>query len=89
MAGHEMSSNNMPCDIEASDCSLADELNYDGRAAKLELKHSPGDSPLAILPIVSTDAVPRHESIAGWHSTRSPPPAPTVPLNIFYCIYLI
>jgi hypothetical protein len=88
MAGHDMPSSEMPCATGAADCSLADELNHDGRAVKLELKDSPNDLPIAIHPSIAQASARQPAEYAGWRSTRSPPPAPSVPLNVFYCVYL-
>lgn len=88
MAGHDMASSQMPCATDATNCSLAEELNYDGRVVKLELKDSPNDAPIAIHPAISNAIVQRPARTNGWHSTRSPPPTPSVPLNVSYCVYL-
>ncbi|MBT8092494.1 MAG: hypothetical protein KJN77_05600 [Gammaproteobacteria bacterium] len=88
MAGHDGTSGEMPCATDATNCSLAEELNYDGRAVKLEVEDSPNDLPIAIHPSISNAAVRRPARNTGRHSTRSPPHIPSVPLNVYYCVYL-
>jgi hypothetical protein len=88
MAGHDMAPSEMPCATGATDCSLADEFNYDGRAVKLELKDSPNDLPIAIHPQAALVRTMQPAKHVGWHRTRSPPPGPSAPLNVIYCVYL-
>ncbi len=88
MSGHGMASKQMPCATDATNCSLAEELNYDGRVVKLEPKDSPNDAPIAVHPAISDAPAHRPARTTGWHNTRSPPPTPSVPLNVSYCVYL-
>ena len=88
MAGHQMAPSEMPCATDATNCSLAEELNYDGRTVKLEPKDSPSDSPIAIHPAVVNVLAQRPAETTGWYNSRSPPPTPSVPLNIRNCVYL-
>lgn len=88
MAAEESASGNMPCSIAATDCSQLDELNYDGRTAKLELNDAPNDSPVLLGPPIVLEPIFRPAEYLGRHSTRSPPPPASVPLNVFYCVYL-
>jgi hypothetical protein len=88
MAGHEMASGDMPCLTVAADCSLDDELNYDGRAVKLELKDLPNDLPIAIHPAIALAPSMRAAEYVGRHRTRSPPRGSSTPLNVLYCVYL-
>ena len=88
LSGHDMAASEMPCATAAADCSLLDELNYDGRMVKLEPKDTPNDCPVAIEPVISFDLLRRPEVSRGWHSGRSPPLAPATPLNVIYCVYL-
>jgi hypothetical protein len=89
MAGHDMAMGDMPCASAATDCSLADELNYDSRNTELKPKDSPQDLPIAVLPAIATVPALRPADYAGWHRTRSPPPGSSTPLNITYCVFLI
>ncbi|MBT8101306.1 MAG: hypothetical protein KJO82_16235 [Gammaproteobacteria bacterium] len=88
MAAEDSASGEMPCSIAATDCSLLDEFNYDGRTVKLELNDAPNDSPIAIGFPIDYESGRRPAEYLGWHSTRSPPPQLSVPLNVFYCVYL-
>lgn len=88
MPGNDTAKTEMPCSTGAADCSLADQLNYDGRSFKLEVKNAPNDLPLAVLPAVVFNPATRPAEYVDWHRTRSPPPGPSVPLNVFYCVYL-
>ena len=88
MAAEESASGDMPCSIAATDCSLFDELNYDGRTVKLELNDAPNDCPIAIGFPPTFESALKPIEYRGWHSTRSPPPPASVPLNVYYCVYL-
>lgn len=88
MVSHDMASRNMPCATDATNCSLAEELNFDGRVVKLELNDPPTDTPVAIHIAIASAVVQRPATTSGWYSTRSPPPIPSVPLNVFYSVYL-
>ena len=87
-AAEESASGEMPCATAATDCNLLDQLNYDGRTVKLELNDAPNDSPIAIGPPLTFESALKPIEYRGWHSTRSPPPPASVPLNVFYCVYL-
>ena len=91
--GHEMRGagamdHDMPCAGGMPDCSVADELNYDGRTAKLKVKNSPDNSPSAMLPVASLSVSIR----AVRHTYQRPkerhPPGPSRALNKLYCVYL-
>lgn len=84
----ESASGEMHCALAATDCSLVDELNYDGRIVKLELNDAPNDAPIAIGPPTVFDRGLRPADYSSWHRTRSPPPLAGVPLNVYYCVYL-
>ena len=86
--GNESASGEMPCAVAATDCSLVDDFNYDGRTVKLELNDPPNDAQVAIGPSAVFGAEPRPAEDLVRHSTRSPPPPASVPLNVFYCVYL-
>lgn len=88
MAAEESASGEMPCSNAATDCTLLDELNYDGRTVKLELNDAPNDAPIAIGPPIAFESHLEPVESLGWHSTRSPPPPASVPLNVYYCVYL-
>lgn len=88
MPGHDMAHNEMPCATDATDCSLFDELNYDGRIAKLEVNDAPTDCPIAIDTWGVSDANLIPAQYRGWYSSRSPPRGKTPPLNVLYCVYL-
>ena len=88
MASHDKAQATKPCATDATNCSLAEELNYDGRTVKLELKDSPSDSPIAMYPAVANVLAQRPVATTGWHSSRSPPPTPSIPLNVLNCVYL-
>ena len=88
MAADEAATSNMPCSNAATDCSLLDELNYDGRTVKLELNDPHSDSPIAIGPPLAFESNLKPVEYIGWHSTRSPPPPASVRLNVYYCVYL-
>ena len=78
----------MPCATNADDCSLADDLKYDGRNTELKLKDAPGDVPLAIVPANPQILATRSSAETGWFPARSPPPGNHTPLNVLYCVYL-
>jgi hypothetical protein len=84
----ESASSEMPCSTAATDCSLSDEFNYDGRSVKLELNDAPGDSPIAIAPPFVFESTSRPAKHHSWHPTRSPPPPSSVSLNVYYCVFL-
>lgn len=91
MHGHhtvvdEAAPGDMPCATKASDCSLVDEINFDGRSVKLEPKDTPTDSPIAIQSASVFEPTLRPAQRT-CHGSRSPPP-PSVPLNVYYCVYL-
>lgn len=88
MAARDSASSAMPCATQATDCGLPDELNFDGRAIKLELKDAPGDVSVAVLPAYGYQPARRPARYHHWHGSRSPPIASSVPLNIYYCVYL-
>ena len=88
MAAEDAASGGMPCSDAATDCTLLDELNYDGRLVKLELNDAPNDSPIAIAPPFVCEPNLRPAAYHGWHPSRSPPPPSSVPLNVYYCVYL-
>ena len=76
-----------PCETNASQCTIVDDFNYDGRSTKV--KDAPSDVPIGIT--LSDDGV-LSESRSYAHSAiggRSHPPSSSPPLNILYCIYLI
>jgi len=84
----ESASVEMPCSIAAADCTLLDEFSYDGRTVKLELNDAPHDSPVAtVSPIYPQSNLPLAEHVS-WHPSRSPPRPASVPLNVYYCVYL-
>jgi len=83
-----MASTKMPCATSATDCSVVDDLNYDGRSTKLEPKDSPNELPLAIHPAIATVPSLRSTESFDRHRNRSPPPGNSTPLNILYCVYL-
>lgn len=78
----------LPCATSADDCSLIDDLKYDGRNAELKLKDAPSNVLLAIHPSITQVSATRHGPGIGWHPSRSPPPGKRVPLNILYCVFL-
>lgn len=78
----------MPCATSADDCSLVDDLKYDGRNTELKLKDAPGDVPLAIVPANPQILATRSSAEIGWFPARSPPPGNHTPLNVLYCVYL-
>jgi hypothetical protein len=88
MGGHDMDSGEMPCLTAANDCSFDDDLNYDGRGVKLELKDLPSDLPIAIHPALAFAPAMRAPEYVGWHRTRSPPRGSATPLNVLFCVYL-
>lgn len=88
MAAGGSSSGEMPCSNAATNCTLLDELNYDGRTAKLDPSDLPDNTPDAIGPPRSLKWDREPAEYLGWHSTRGPPPRSGVPLNIDYCVYL-
>lgn len=76
-----------PCETSASQCTIVDEFNYDGRSSKV--KDAPSDVPVGITP-ANAGVLPESRSFA--HSAMgdcSHPPSSFPPLNILYCIYLI
>ena len=77
-----------PCGLSADDCSLGDDLNYDGRNASSKLKDSPNDVPLAISDFIEAETDTRYVDLGGVCPTRSPPPTSSTPLNVLYCVYL-
>lgn len=87
-AVEESASGEMPCATAATDCNLLYQLNYDGRTVKIDLNDAPNDSPIAIAPPPTFESALKPIEYRGWHSTRSPPPPASVPLNVFYCVYL-
>ena len=87
-AEKEAKAGDMPCSTAATDCTLLDELNYDGRTVKLELNDAPNESPVAIAPPFAFEPKLKPIEYLGWHSTRSPPPPASVPLDVYYCVYL-
>lgn len=88
MAAEDSASSAMPCATPATDCSFLDELNCDGRAVKLEIKDAPSDVSVAVLPAYVSELAIRPAKVRGWHGTRSPPILSSVPLNVYYCVYL-
>lgn len=76
------------CATVGDDCSLGDDLNYDGRNAQVKLKDLPIDTPLAIGDLFATATAARFVDVGGVYPTRSPPPASSPPLNVLYCVYL-
>jgi hypothetical protein len=88
LAAEETAPHEMPCANTATDCSLLDELNYDGRIVKLELDNAPVDTPIAVAPALISEPHLQHADCHSWHPARSPPPRSSVPLNVYYCVYL-
>lgn len=88
MAGADTAAAEMPCATVATDCGEPDQLNFDGRSAKLQLNDPPNDTAVAVAPTTLPDAKLRPAAYPGWHGTRSPPPIESVPLNVIYCVYL-
>lgn len=75
------------CETSASQCTIVDDFNYDGRSAKV--KDAPSDVPVGI---TMSNAGVLSASRSYVHSAmgdRSHPPSGFPPLNILYCIYLI
>ena len=85
---HSSAMDEMPCATSSDDCSLIDDLKYDGRNAELKLKDAPSDVPLAIHPEITQVSRTQSAVEIGWHPTRSPPPGKKTPLNVLYCVYL-
>ncbi len=77
-----------PCASASDDCSLSDDVNYDGRNAAVKLKDLPLDVPLAIGDLIHPVATARPVGHGGVCPTRGPPPDSSPPLNVLYCVYL-
>lgn len=88
MAAEEAAAVEMPCAIAATDCSLLDELNHDGRVVKLDVNNPADYALVGIAPPIDPELDLRPAENLGWHSGRSPPPSSSVPLNVYYCVYL-
>ncbi len=89
--GHHAShteSDQKPCMTASDDCSLADELQTDGRFAKLELKDAPDDTPQVSVVDFTSSVCERPLKRLGWDPSRSPPPDDGPSLNILYCVFL-
>lgn len=76
-----------PCDTNVSQCAIADDFNYDGRAAKIK------DAPTEVLVGIALPSADIPLEIApsslldiGDHPHR---PGGPPPLNVLYCVYLI
>ena len=77
----------MPC-ATSTDCSVADELNYDGRTPQAKVKDLQVES-FAIIPWILDEPGPEfsgslRSSPSSIHHSGAPPP-----LHILYCTYLI
>lgn len=88
MGAEDSVSVEMPCSIAAADCTILDEFNYDGRTVKLGLNDAPNDSPIAIVSPIFLESNLRLAEHISWHPSRSPPRPVSVPLNVYYCVYL-
>ena len=88
LPAHSSAVHEVPCATSAEDCSLSDELNYDGRNVQLKLKDLPGDIPLITPPLLESNPSTRPAACVGWYPTRSPPPGSQPPLNVLHCVYL-
>lgn len=88
LAPSDMADHEMPCASGVADCSILDELNYDGRNAQLKVKDAPEDLPVAILPVaqVALDIKPTRRIYL--RPIQSHPPGPPQALNKLYCVYL-
>jgi len=76
-----------PCETSASQCTIGDDFNYDGRSTKV--KDTPVDVAVSITlsnAAVLSDGRSCSRSAMG---DRSHPTSNFPPLNILYCIYLI
>ena len=77
----------MPC-AAGTDCSIVDNINFDGRNTRLEPKDLPNELPLAVSPAQLKVPVFQTSVCPDWHRLRSPPPGNSVALNILHCVYL-
>lgn len=78
----------MPCSPDAAQCAAIDDYNYDGRSADIRIKDLPGDSPIAVLPVVMDSAWPTFGESAPSRSDVRTCPCPAASLNVLYCVYL-
>jgi hypothetical protein len=88
LAPPDMADHEMPCASAIADCSILDELNYDGRNVQLKVKDAPEDLPVAILTVakLAFDIRPRRRSFL--RPIQSHLPGPPQALNKLYCVYL-
>jgi len=72
-----------------SRCAVVDDLNYDGRTAKVKAKDAPGDVPSGILYIADVRSIARRSSDSSTvrRNLYSPGIPPT--FIVFYGVYLI
>lgn len=91
--GHAMASSDagreMPCATGATDCSVLDDYNYDGRSAQVKVKDVPSEPLVTLFPsaLFLADARP-NLVVAHTPPSINHPPGPSLPLNILYCVYL-
>ena len=77
-----------PCAGGASDCGMLDDLNVELRPFKSVLGDQPLDSQLVVAGWHEAAAAQRAPTAGQCRAPRSPPPAPSEPLNLLNCVWL-
>ena len=82
-------SDTAPCETDASQCTLLEDFNYDGRVNNVKVKDAPSDGPVCIAPSIAVIS-PGNQlceiSDVGDHSCL---PGHQPLLNILYCVFII
>ena len=82
-------SDNLPCDTDASQCTLLDDIKHDGRVSNVKVKDAPSDEPVGIAPAIAVVSPGDRSCVISDVGDRLFLPGHQPPLNILYCVYII